>query len=404
MANQNKRDYYEVLGVSKTASLDDIKRAFRKLAMQWHPDRNKSPEAESKFKEINEAYQVLSDADKRKIYDQFGFEGLNQQGFSGENINPFDIFNQFFKGANFGGNGNGGFSFEFGDEGDDIFSSFFGGGRNRKTARGNQPKYRADIEAQLTIPFLDSVLGNTKTFSIKTKKTCDECHGNGAGDHGQDIKTCPTCNGRGYVMTQTRTFLGVMQSQNVCPKCHGTGKIIGSKCPKCHGNGYLEVDHEIQLNIPAGIKNGDQIVVEKVGNEINGRVGNLYVTVFIEPSNIFSREGNTLKTKILVDPLKAIYGGTVDIPTPYGIKQAVLKSKTANGEKITVSGYGIQGIKKKAFGREANGDLEATIVYARPNNYTAKQLKDLEELANIPNADVQEYNQQIEKELKRYKN
>lgn len=403
MANSKKRDYYEVLGVAKTASIDEIKRAFRKLAMQWHPDRNKSPEAEAKFKEINEAYQVLSDADKRKIYDQFGFEGLNQQGFSGENINPFDIFNQFFKGANFNGNG-GGFSFDFGeDDGENIFSSFFGGGR-RSSNRGNQQKYQLDIEAQLTIPFLDSVLGATKVFSIKTKKTCDECHGNGAGDHGKDIQTCPTCHGKGYVVTQTRTFIGMMQSQAVCPKCHGSGKVINSTCPKCKGKAYLEVAQEVEVNIPAGIKNGDSIVINNVGNELNGRRGNLYVTVFIEPSHIFSREGNTLKVNILVDPLRAICGGKVDIPTPYGIKQAILKPKTANGEKITVSGFGIKGIKKKFFGKDNNGDLEAIIVYARPNDYSAKDLKNLEDLANMPNRDVQEYNEQIEKELRRYKN
>ncbi len=401
MANKEKRDYYEVLGVSKTASIDEIKRAFRKLAMQWHPDRNKSPEAEAKFKEINEAYQVLSDEKQRKIYDQFGFAGLNQNGYSGENINPFDIFNEFFKGAGFG-TSNGGFSFNFGDD-DNIFSSFFGGGRGKRSNR-NQPKYNPDIHAQLTIPFLDSILGSVKHFKLDIKETCEECHGSGAGDHGKDIKTCPNCNGTGYVVSQTRTVLGIMQTKGVCPKCRGSGKIIGSQCPNCHGSGYNNKSKDIEINIPPGIHNGETLVLENYGNEINGRRGALYVDIFITPSKVFSRNGDVLKTNVLVDPLKAICGGIIDIPTPYGIKQATLKPKTANGEKITVSNCGIKGIKKRAFSSTQNGDLEATIIYARPNNYSSKQLKSIEDLANIPNKDVDEYNDLINKELKSYKN
>lgn len=397
MPNNTKRDYYEVLGVAKTASADEIKRAFRKLAMKYHPDRNKEKDAETKFKEINEAYHVLSDENKRKIYDQYGFDGLNNNGFNTEGFNPFDIFNQFFKGGAFGG----GTSFEFEESDDDnegFFSHIFGGG-NRRTNR-KQNAYNLDIEAQVTIPFLDSILGIKKTFEIPIKKVCDQCHGNGAGKNGTDIETCPDCHGKGYRVIQRRTILGMMATQQSCPTCHGTGKIIHSKCEKCNGKGYIEQKQKIVVDVPAGIKNGETLVIRDQGNEINGRRGNIYITIFVQPSRIFSRDGDILKAKVLVDPIKAITGGNIQIPTPYGIKTVTINPKTANGEEIIVSGYGIKDIKHKMFNKKDNGDLLINIVYARPNKYTPMELKKLKELADIPNTDVDEYNDLIAKELK----
>ena len=395
--NTNKRDYYEVLGVAKNASLDEIKRAFRKLAMKYHPDRNKEPDAEQKFKEINEAYQVLSDTDKRNLYDQFGFDGLNQNGFSGENINPFDIFNNFFRNQ---GN-RGGFSFNFGgdDEEGDFFSSIFGGGSNRRRSKRGR-EFSPNIQAQATISFIDSILGTDKEFTIPIKKVCDECHGNGAGDGGRDIRTCDECHGRGYVVTQTRTFIGMMQTQTTCPKCKGTGKIIKSKCPKCGGSGYLEAKEKITVSIPPGIENGQTIVVNNKGNEMNGKKGDLYITIFVEPSRIFRRQGNVIIANVLVDPLRAICGGLINVPTPYGIKQVKIKPNTANGEQIVLSNYGIKNIKSHVFSRQPNGDLKLNIVYSRPNNYNSKQLEKIAELANIENNEVNEYNKMLEKELK----
>lgn len=394
MSNNNKkRDYYEVLGVAKNASLDEIKRAFRKLAMKYHPDRNKEPDAEQKFKEINEAYQVLSDNEKRNIYDQFGFDGLNQNGFSNENINPFDIFNSFFRGQN----GSGGFHFNFGgddDDEDNIFSSFFGGRSRRKAKKG--PGFSLNIQAQATISFIDSVLGTEKEFTIPIKKVCDECNGVG----GKDFKTCDKCNGTGYVVTQTRTFIGVMQTQTTCPKCKGTGKIIKTKCPKCGGSGYLEAKDKITVQIPAGIENGQTIVVNNKGNEIDGRKGDLYITIFVEPSRIFKRQGNVIIANVLVDPLRAICGGIINVPTPYGIKQIRIKPNTANGEQITLNNYGIKNIKSRMFGQQSNGDLKLNIVYSRPNSYNSKQLEKISDLADIENSEVNEYNKMLEKELK----
>ncbi|MBP5256822.1 MAG: molecular chaperone DnaJ [Mycoplasma sp.] len=393
MSNNNtKRDYYEVLGVAKNASLEEIKRAFRKLAMKYHPDRNKEPDAEQKFKEINEAYQVLSDSEKRNVYDQFGFDGLNQNGFSGENINPFDIFNSFFRGH--GNNGGFHFSFDGDDEDDDIFSSFFSGRSRKKTNKGSG--FSANIQAQATISFIDSVLGVEKEFTIPIKKVCNECHGIG----GKDFKTCDKCNGTGYIVTQTRTFIGIMQTQTTCPKCKGTGKIIKSKCPKCNGTGYLEDNDKITIQIPPGIENGQTIVLNSKGNEINGRKGNLYITIFVEPSKIFKRQGNTIIANVLIDPLRAICGGIINVPTPYGIKQIKIKPNTANGEQITLSNYGIKNIKSRMFGQKSNGDLKLNIVYSRPNSYNSKQLEKILDLANIENNEVNEYNKMLEKELK----
>jgi molecular chaperone DnaJ len=395
-----KRDYYEILGVSKSASNDDIKRAFRKLAMQYHPDRNKAADAETKFKEINEAYEVLSDQQKRSTYDQYGHDGLNQSGFSG-NVNPFDIFNQFF-----GGNGrSGGVKFSFGGDDDespfgDIFGSMFGGGRRRNNKPKDRPLYDLNIEATITISFLDSVLGISKQIKYKVKKDCPTCHGTGAANEPDAIKTCPRCKGTGVITSRTRTILGIMESQDICPECHGTGKIIAKPCPTCHGQKYINTDETVNINIDPGIMNGKILEFIGKGNTYKNRTGSLYTTVFVQPSPIFKRKDNILHANVLVDPILAITGGRIKIPTPYGIKEIELKSNTANGEEITVSSYGIKDIRKKMFGGKDNGDLVITVVYARPIKYSKSILEKLKEVSNLNNPEVDEYNKLIEKELK----
>jgi molecular chaperone DnaJ len=395
----NKRDYYDVLGVSKTASNDDIKRAFRKLAMQYHPDRNKAPDAEAKFKEINEAYEVLSDQQKRSTYDQYGHEGLNQNGFSG-GANPFDIFNQFF-----GGNGgSGGVKFSFGGDDDDnpfgdIFGGMFGGGRRKSAKQKERPLYGLNIEATITISFLDSVLGTSKQIKYKVKKECPTCHGTGASNDADAIKTCQRCKGTGVVTSRTRTILGIMESQDVCPECHGTGKIISKPCQTCHGQKFINVDETVNINIDSGIINGKILEFVNKGNTYKNHTGNLYITVFVQPSRIFKRKDNVLYANVLVDPILAITGGRIKIPTPYGIKEIELKSNTANGEEITVSSYGIKDIRKKMFGGKDNGDLVITIVYARPIKYSKAVLEKLREVSNLTNPEVDDYNKLIEKEL-----
>lgn len=394
----NKRDYYEVLGISKSASQDDIKHAFRRMAMKYHPDRNKAPDAEEKFKEINEAYEVLSDPNKRQTYDQFGFDGLNNQGFTGAG-NPFDVFNQFFGGGRGGQNVH--FSFGGDDEGnpfEDIFGSVFGGGRSQRTRRNTEEKlYDLDINARFGITFIESILGCTKKIKYKIKKTCPECNGSGASKEPGSIHVCENCGGSGVVTRQQRTPFGVVQSQGICPKCHGAGKIIHKVCSTCGGAKFLEAETEIEINIPAGIKNGETLAFYDKGNIIKSKTGNLNITFFVQSSDIFKREGNNIIVNVLVDPLKAITGGTISVPTPYGSKNIELRPSTANGETITLSGYGIKNVKKGLFNH--NSDLIVKIIYAKPNRYSSSDLNKIKDLSDQTNPEVEKYYKDAQKEF-----
>lgn len=386
MAN-NKRDYYEVLGVTKNATQDDIKKAFRKLAMQYHPDRNKAPDAEAKFKEINEAYEILGDEDKRKKYDQFGFAGVNEQAGYGGGGGFEDIFSQMFR------NGRGGNThFEFGgddEEGgggfEDIFSQFFGGGGRK--SQNKQPDN--NIHASITITFIEMVKGTNRDIKYQYKQNCSHCHGTGA-ETNSDLKTCSHCNGRGRVITQQRTPFGNIQSETTCPYCHGTGKIITKKCSKCNGKGYVDGERNLKVNIPAGISNGDTIRINDAGNEYNGRVGQLFLKINVLQSNIFERIGDKIYVKTLVDPLIAIVGGNISVPTPYGFKEIKIKERTKNGEEITLSNLGINQRK----------DLIVKIIYAKPNYYNNNELEKMKEFSNKTNNDVEEFKKIAEKEIK----
>lgn len=388
-----KRDFYEVLGVSKTASNDEIKKSFRKLAMKYHPDRNKEPDAEAKFKEINEAYQVLSDPKQRQIYDQFGHDGLRggAQGGGFGGFDPNDIFGSFF-----GGNG-GGVKFSFGGDDDlgDIFGSFFGGG-NRQRAR--QQQINLNIELAIQISFLESVLGATKKIKFERKVTCDSCKGTGAEDP-NDIQTCPHCNGTGYIEQIQRTMLGQMRSRGVCPHCNGTGKIVKNPCKKCKGKKYITETIELPITVEAGVENGQVMVAKGKGNEFNGKVGDLYLHVNIQPSNIFERVRDTLYTIAYIDPLTGILGGTTSVATPYGIKEITIPSKTAHDSEITLANFGIKNIKHKTFSTKTNGDLIVKVKYASPGDYDNKVLKTLKE-SKIKNSQVDRFEKTIEKELK----
>lgn len=398
----NKRDYYEVLGVAKNATEQDIKRAFRKLAMQYHPDRNKAPDAEEKFKEINEAYAVLSDPQKRSTYDSYGFDGLNQQGFSGGNVDPFDIFNQFF-----GGGQGGGVKFEFGGDGgidiEDIFGGVFGGGGRRRSSRAKRETipYELHIQSEISISFLDSILGCKRDITLKIKSTCEECHGSGVANEAGAEVTCSHCNGQGYVINQRRTPFGIMQTQGVCPYCHGTGKIVKKVCPVCKGKKYKEELKTYELDIDPGIENGQIVRISGKGHSFKDYVGDLYVKINVEPSKVFIKNGNTLYTNVIVDPLLALVGGEINIPTPYGFKTLNLPEGSEDGKEIEVSNCGIKGTKKKLFGGSANGPLIAVIKYAKPNKYSKDDLKKLQEIANTnkENSQVNKYYENAKKEI-----
>lgn len=394
----NKQDYYEVLGISKDASEQDVKKAFRRLAMQYHPDRNKAPDAEEKFKEINEAYAVLSDKEKRATYDRFGFDGLNQQGFSAGN--PFDIFNQFF-------GGQGGVKFSFGGDDDmdlgDIFGGLFGGGRRRSSRRSNQVviPYELNIQTEINIDFLDSVLGCSRDITLKIKSACDECNGSGVSKEEGAETTCPHCKGTGVLIQSRRTPFGMMQSQTTCPYCQGTGKIVKKPCPKCKGKKYLEELKTYSIEIDPGIENGQVVKIEGKGHSFKNYTGDLYVRINVEPSKIWQKQNNTLYTEVVVDPLKAIVGGTVEVPTPYGLKTVKLAPATADGEAINLSDCGIKGIKSKLFGK-SNGDLIAIVKYAKPQKYNKDELKQLNKILddNNNNDQVKKYYDQAKKEMK----
>lgn len=376
-----KRDYYEVLGVSKSADETEIKRAFRKKAMEFHPDRNKAADAEEKFKEVNEAYEVLSDANKRATYDKYGHEGLNSQGFHADGFDPFDIFNQFFG----GGNGGGGF--------EDIFGNIFGGagfGRSR-TRYDNDDEIESDLLVTITISFIESILGAKKKIEYNIDEECETCKGSGAADESGAIETCSQCNGQGVVIVERRTMLGLMRQQAVCDKCKGNGKVIHKKCKSCHGKKYATKKVTETIEIPSGVNSGSKFIVNGKGNKVKGKRGNLYVHVNVTPSAIFERHNNDIYTIVKVDTITAIVGGTVEIPTPYGIKKIKIKQNTKQDEKILVSGHGVKG----TYG---SGDLFGVVKYAN-SKYSSKEIDELKKFAKDSNSEIEKYIQAAKKEI-----
>lgn len=404
MSNDNKRDYYEVLGVSKNATQDEIKKAYLKLAMQYHPDRNKSPDAEAKFKEINEANEVLKDPEKRQMYDRYGHAGVNgpEGGPRGYGGSFQDIFSQFFGGRG-GGGQNVHFSFGDDDEDDDgpagsnpfenIFSQFFGGGRR------NSAKKDLDIHVQLTISFLDMVKGTSKSLKYMCSIDCHHCHGTGA-EHPSDVVVCEKCHGSGQVVQRMQTPFGFTQNVSVCPDCHGKGKTIKHKCHACNGRGSQEHTEQLEINIPGGIDPAVPFRVDGHGHESEGKRGNLYIHFNVERSNIFVRDGDSLWTKAYVDPLVAITGGTIQVPTPYGIVEHTIPAYTANDTTIEIPHQGINFEQKKLFGNK-KGPLSVKVVYAKPNKYNKDIVSKLKTIIkDEENDQVIDYIKKAGKEIK----
>ena len=335
----DKRDYYEVLGLSKGASEDDIKKAYRKLAKQYHPDINKSPDAETKFKEINEAYEVLSDSQKRATYDQFGFAGMD--------------------GANFGGQGFGGFGGMNMDDLGDIFSSFMGGmgggfsGFNfgGRGSRRTGPMKGENRYMSMDIDFLEAVHGVNKTISISVDKKCEHCDGTGAQSK-SDIETCPTCHGSGVTMRQSRTPFGVIQQQGVCPDCNGTGKHIKKVCPHCGGSGYNNVKEKVEVSIPAGISSGQQVRVQGYGErgENGGPNGDLYIEIRVKAHKYFVRDDNDIYIKVPISSVDATLGATIEVPTPYGDVELKVPAGSQPNSKLRIKGYGIKNLRSSSKG------------------------------------------------------
>ena len=348
-----KRDYYEVLGVDKNASDAEIKKAYRKLAIKYHPDRNPdNKEAEEKFKEAAEAYDVLHDPQKRQQYDQFGFDGP-QGGFGGgAGMNMDDIFSMF--GDIFGGHsGFGGFG-------------GFGGGGGRPQYRGN------DLRLTVRLTLQEIAEGVTKKFKVKKDITCEHCHGTGAKD-GAQPETCPQCNGSGVVYKTVRTMLGMMQTQTTCPNCHGEGTVIKDKCPYCNGEGVTKGEEVIEINIPAGVSEGMVVNVPGKGNagKHNGVNGDIQVLIKEEPNDTFIRNGQDLYYTLLLDLPTAILGGEVDIPTISGNKISLkIDPGTQPGKQVRLRGKGLPAVQ--GYGR-GTGDIIVNISVYIPKTLTKEE-------------------------------
>lgn len=353
---QNKRDYYEVLGVPKTASEDEIKRAFRKLAKQYHPDANPGDKsAEEKFKEVNEAYSVLSDKEKRARYDQFGHAGVDPNFSSG--FGGFGGFSGFDGG------------FDVGDIFGDFFGDIFGRSSSRRSRRYDAPVRGEDLSYRLTIDFEEAAFGCKKELSYSRVEHCATCGGSGAAK-GSTPETCPICHGTGQVTTQQRTPFGVMQSSRVCEHCRGKGKVVSHPCADCRGTGFVKKQKVLEVSIPAGIDDGQRISLAGQGNagENNGPYGDLYVLISVRPHPIFERDGYNLKCEVPITFVEAALGAKVMIPTLEGKGELTIPEGTQNGTVFVVRSKGIQSINGKG-----RGDLYVTVNIEVPKNLTKKQ-------------------------------
>ena len=371
-----KKDYYEILGVSKTATDDELKKAFRKKAKQWHPDANPNnkKEAEAKFKEVNEAYEVLSNPQKRQMYDQFGTADPQQAGFGG---GPF-------------GGGNGYYSYstsDFGDFGDlgDIFSSFFGGGfggQRSNSRRNNGPRKGEDLNIGIDISFEESFLGVEKEIIVTRQETCSHCNGTGAKKGTNPIK-CPTCNGTGNVTSYQNTILGRVQTRRTCSDCHGTGEIIKEPCENCRGKGTIRKTPKVKIKIPAGINDNQTVVLRGEGNPgvKGGPAGDLYITVRVRKSSIFKRDGNSVYCDIPVTITQATLGAELEIPMVNGSKEKYkIPEATQTGTQFTIRGKGF-----KSINSSTQGNFIFRVVVQTPKKLTKEQRDLLLQLAKTMN-------------------
>ena len=359
----DKRDYYEVLGVSKGASDDEIKKAYRQSAKKYHPDLHPGDkEAEAKFKEVNEAYEVLSDKDKKQRYDQFGHAGVD---------------------PNYGA-GAGGYGSPFGQDIDfsDIFSSVFGGFggfSGRRSSNPNAPRRGTDVETTVYISFEEAAMGCKKTVEYQAVSKCSECSGTGA-QKGTQAKTCPTCQGRGQVTVNQRTPFGVVQTSRACDSCKGTGKIIEKPCRSCNGAGRVRKKKSVEVNIPAGISDEQILNVSGHGNSgVNGGpAGDLHVYIGVRPHPAFERRGDDIWCELPITFAQAALGGEVTVPTLYGKVSYQIHEGTQPNDIFKLKGKGVQHLNSKS-----KGDQFVKIVIEVPKNLSSKQKDIIKEFEGI---------------------
>ena len=353
---ENKRDYYEVLGLSKGASADDIKKAYRSLAKKYHPDMNPGDkDAEAKFKEVNEAYAVLSDDEKRQKYDQFGHAA----------------FDPASGGGGFGGFGgfDGGFDFS------DLFSSFFGGGGRSSSAQRNAPQRGEDIATRVTVSFEEAAFGCRKEINFARVEGCKECGTSGAAK-GTKPETCANCKGRGHVTVQQQTIFGYTQTQKPCSGCRGTGKIIKTPCQNCNGKGRIRIKKKLGVSIPGGIADGGRIILRGQGSagRNGGATGDLIIEVSVTPDKVFRREGNNIRCTVDISFAEAALGAEITVPLLGGrTAKYTIPEGTQTGTEFTVRGEGVADIT--SVRRRGKGDLIFTVNVVTPTKLNAEQRK-----------------------------
>jgi molecular chaperone DnaJ len=368
-----KRDYYEVLGIGKDAKPDEIKRAYLKLAKQYHPDLNKSPDAPAKFKEVTEAYEVLSDEKKRAAYDQFGFAGVDPQAG--------------------GANGQGGFGQGFSGFGDfdDIFSSLFGQGA-RSSSRGGRssgPVKGNDQVMKIRISFMDAIKGTDVELPVSYDDMCPDCHGTGA-KNGDDFDTCPYCHGTGTVRTQQRSIFGIVEQQTVCSHCHGTGRVVKHPCPTCSGQGYVHHETKLSVHIPSGIDDGEQIRISGKGlrGYNGGPSGDLYIVVAVASDKNFKRDGNDIHVTVPLSVLDLLLGTTLSVPTVYDSCEVKVNPSTPVDAVLRIKGQGI----KARNGYSNNGDEYVHLDVRMPDSLTEEEKDLLIKVHNIEDTKPQNKN------------
>ncbi|MCB5284890.1 MAG: molecular chaperone DnaJ [Candidatus Cloacimonetes bacterium] len=362
-----KRDYYEVLGVPKTADEAEIKKAYRKLAMQFHPDKNPDNKAaEEKFKEASEAYEVLSDKDKRQIYDQYGHAGIDQQfgngGFNWDNFSHFEDISDLFGGGGFGS----------------IFETLFGGGFGGRGGGQQRSNRGSDLRIELSLSLKEIALGTEKTVKINAKEACDVCHGSGSADG--NTETCSQCRGTGQVRTVRQSLFGQMQTVSECPSCRGEGKIIRNKCSKCYGEGRMAKTKEIKVKIPGGMEEGQILRVRGQGHigPRNGPHGDLLVQVNEKQDDLFERHGNNVVLDFPVHFTQAVLGDEIIVPTLTGKAKMKIPAGTQSGREFRLKGEGIQGLYS-----DSRGDLIVRINVHTPSRLSREESDLYKRLAEL---------------------
>lgn len=363
----SKRDYYEILGVSRSASAEEIKKAYRKVAMQYHPDRNPGDKtAEEKFKDAAEAYEVLSDPDKKAQYDRYGHAGVsgNGRGFGGGGMNMEDIFSQF------------------GDVfGDDLFGSFFGGGSSRTRSARSRGTRGSNLRVKIKLTYEEIAKGVTKNIKVKKYLVCHTCHGSGAKDKGS-VQNCSTCGGSGQVRRVTNTFIGQMQTVTTCPACNGEGTTITAKCPSCKGEGRVYGEETVSIEIPAGVQEGMQLNLSGKGNtgERGGMPGDLIILIEEEPHKDLQRDGLNVAYDLHISFTDAVFGTQLEVPTIDGRAKIKIPAGTQSGKIFRLKGKGFPAVNSYQ-----KGDQLIHVNVWTPQHLTSEERAILEKLAHSPN-------------------